>query len=314
MKPTLNGKALGFSKWLRVLGLVVLLFVVLKYVDLERFSTNLQNADIHFLGLGIFSTLLIVPLASIRSRLFLLCGQVDKTLLHCSAAVLCGLALNLLLPARGGDIAKVAFLRTNSDDKWSTLTAICLLERGFDILSLSFIGLFASLILNFYECTIFSCFTALTAAIGIFAITRTNSLPVIGKKFSPLAEVAFQTFKCPRTLFKAFIASLASSLNNVLLMGFFMKAVDPLAQISHSFAVSPIAAVAGSLPISPWGLGTRDGTLVYLLRNQLPTESTLAASFFYMISTQLILGSIGVPVLLMQKRKFSRLGENDNTP
>lgn len=314
MKPTTNGKTTGFAKWLRVLGLVFFLFVVFRYVDLERFSENLKNANGHFLILGIFTSLLIVPLAAIRLRLFLLCGKVDKKLLPCSAAVLCGLALNLLLPARGGDIAKVAFLRNSPEDKWTTLTGICLLERGFDVLSLSFIGLFASLIFNFFECTIFSCLTALTAGIGILAITRTDSIPVIGKKLSPLAAVAVQSFKRPRTLLKAFAASLACCLNNVLLMGFLLKATDPLAQISHSFAVSPIAAIAGSLPVSPWGLGTRDGTLVYLLRDHLPTESTLAASFLYMVSTQLILGFIGVPILLIQQRKFSTQGEGESIP
>ena len=200
-------------------------------------------------------------------------------------------------------MAKVAFLRNESRPEWSTLIGLSLLERGFDVLSLSFIGLAASLALGFKECALLAMLILITALVSILVLSKTGSIPLVKNKLRPMADTMKEALKSPKDLMPAISASICCSSNNLLVMGLLLKSTDSQALVSHSFAASPIAAIAGSIPISPLGLGTRDGALAYLLRNHLPSESSLSASLLYAFATQLLLGIIGLPLLLRYRNR-----------
>ncbi len=57
-----------------------------------------------------------------------------------------------------------------------------------------------------------------------------------------------------------------------------VRSIVPLAAISQS---TPIAILAGSAPISISGIGTRDGTMLLLLRSYGSDAEVVAASFLF---------------------------------
>ena len=86
-------------------------------------------------------------------------------------------------------------------------------------------------------------------------------------------------------------------------MCFLVKAFDDTVSSAHIFAATPPSILAGILPVSLWGVGTRDGALAYYLQAVTAPENALSAGFFYTVLVYWLLGLIGLPALLFAKRK-----------
>ena len=86
-------------------------------------------------------------------------------------------------------------------------------------------------------------------------------------------------------------------------MGFLIKAFDESVTATHVFAATPPSILAGIVPVSLWGVGTRDGALAYYLQGVTAAENALSAGFFYTVLVYWFLGLIGLPSLLFTKRK-----------
>ena len=84
-------------------------------------------------------------------------------------------------------------------------------------------------------------------------------------------------------------------------MGLLLKAFDSNITFAHSLAVSPPSIFAGIVPLSLWGVGTRDGALAYFLHGVTAPEIAISAGFFYTALVYWLLGLIGTPFLLFAK-------------
>ena len=62
-------------------------------------------------------------------------------------------------------------------------------------------------------------------------------------------------------------------------------------------ASGPIAIFSGLLPVSISGIGTRDATLAYLLRDVAAPETVVAATMLYTVLAYWFLAALGAVVL-----------------
>jgi hypothetical protein len=87
-------------------------------------------------------------------------------------------------------------------------------------------------------------------------------------------------------------------MNNILILTCVLRAVGqgdvPLVQI---VANVPLAILAGIVPISISGIGTRDGVLVMLLAEYAEPSGVLAAAFLYTALVYWFLAGIGLVAL-----------------
>ena len=67
-------------------------------------------------------------------------------------------------------------------------------------------------------------------------------------------------------------------------------------------AAAPPSMFVGILPISLWGVGTRDAALAYFLNGFTLIENTMAAGFLYTALVYWLLGLIGTPILILSGR------------
>jgi uncharacterized membrane protein YbhN (UPF0104 family) len=79
-----------------------------------------------------------------------------------------------------------------------------------------------------------------------------------------------------------------------------VRSIVPLAAISQT---TPIAILAGSAPISVSGIGTRDGTMLLLLRSYGSDAEVVAASFLF---TAVIFGFLPLVGFLAFGREMLR--------
>ena len=278
-------------------------------VDLQKLSKAITQADISFILSALFIAVLSPLLTSSRLKLFLLVTGTQISYSRCFTANLCGLSLNLFLPARGGDLLKLAFLRKNEQPSWGILVGVALLERGFDVLALSLLGLTGSLILGLHEATIATGIITITAITGLLVLPRMGSMPIIGKKAKSFSKIVVEANKRKVSLFNCFCVCCLCWTANLMIMGCLLKAFDRNITILHSFAVTPPSIFAGLVPVSLWGVGTRDGALAYFLQGITAPEIAISAGFLYTALVYWLLGLLGSPFLLFAKRN-----QKESTP
>ena len=248
------------------------------FIDFETLSKKILDAEIAFL-LPAFVIAALSPLfTSARLKLFLFATGTHIAFSRCLMASVVRLSLNLLIPARGGDLVKLAFLRKDGNPPWDLLAGAALLERGFDVLALSLIGLFASLWLGLPDAATVTGILAILTCGGLVLLPSVRHLPVIGRKAENFSEVIKHAAKRKRRLFACFLACCCWSVNSVI-MGLLIKSFDQDVSLSYAFATTPPSIIAGIIPVSLWGVGTRDGALAYLLQDLTSLENALSAGF-----------------------------------
>ncbi len=225
---------------------------------------------------------------------------------------MCGLSLNLFLPARGGDLLKLAYLPKNQKSSWRILAGAALLERTFDILALGLIGLTASLLLGLYNLAISESLVVIFIILGFLLLPMMGSIPIIGKKAGKLSEVIKEISRRKLELLACFFTSCLCWTTNSIIMCLLVKAFDDTVPSTHVFAATPPSILAGIIPVSLWGVGTRDAALAYYLQGITAPENALSAGFFYTALVYWLLGLIGLPTLFFAKRKQKNI--TDESP
>lgn len=305
MKNQISSGTKRFPKklLLRLAGTAVVLYILLSVTDTEKIAKALENAETGYLLSAFLITITSPFLTSFRLKVFLSAIGTKVAYNKCLVASLCGLSLNLILPARGGDLVKLAYLRENGKPSWPILAGAALLERGFDVLALGLIGLTASLLLGLQNAAIAAGFVATATTLGLLLLPRMGSLPVVGKKAGNFAAIIQKTSRKKLYLLGCLCTCCLCWTANSVIMGFLVKAFDHTVSLTHVFSATPPSIIAGIVPVSLWGVGTRDGALAYFLQGSTPAENAISAGFLYTVLVYWLLGLIGLPVLFFAKRK-----------
>ena len=90
---------------------------------------------------------------------------------------------------------------------------------------------------------------------------------------------------------------------NLTIMGLLLNALDDSYSLPLAFAVTPPSIFAGMVPVSLWGIGTRDGALAYFMNGMTSPEIAISAGCLYTALVYWLLGLVGTPFLLFAKMK-----------
>ena len=293
----------GFIFFLRATAAFTIIAILFQIIDIEKVRTELSQANWTWIIYALVITSLSPLLAAIRLKHFLTTMGLSLCYNLCLKVSLLGLSLNLLIPARGGDLAKFALLKNDLTNlPLQTLISTALLERGFDVLALGLIGLTSALIIQAPEAAIIAGILASIAAIGLVVLPLAEALPVVGKKLRPIAQNISIAYKHKKTLILAFLSAVLFWILVSSIMGCLLKAFDPNITFLYSFAVTPASIFVGLVPVSLWGVGTRDGALAYFLQGITSPEIAISAGFLYTALVYWLLGLLGTPFLLFAKR------------
>ncbi len=296
----------------RILATIVIIAILLNTLDLEEIPSTLRSSDLNFVTAATLLAILYIPLASIRLKLFLFVNELNISFKDCLGATMCGLALNLFLPTRGGDFAKLAYLRKKDQPSWAMLVSTTVLERGCDILSLGIIGFSSSLGIGLFDASIVN--GALIAIVALFLVflPKLNSIPVFGKHLDGFSSSLTRAYQSKTLFFYCFLASLICWIINSSVMGCLIKSFDHSITFFHAFSVTPPSIIAGIIPVSLWGVGTRDGALVFFLQDFTASKNAISAGFLYTVIAYWLLGLLGLPFLASFRGKIRNLQNNQN--
>ena len=282
-------------------GSLVLVFLF-SIVDLKGVEESLSKTNPTPLLVACLLVVLSPLINAFRLKTFLEVVDFFPNFSNALRASLCGFALNVILPARGGDLAKVAFLCGENHKQWSKLSGAVILERSFDLLALGLIGLLASLITSNYKGAPLSGLVVFTCIFGMVFFSKFHRFPLLGPKLKNFNEAFRLIIPRRRKVFRGFLVSILCWSNNCLIIALLLQSIDRTFHIWLAYSAAPPAIFVGILPISIWGVGTRDAALVYFLDGCTLIENTMAAGFLYTALVYWLLGLIGVPALVYSRK------------
>ncbi len=268
----------------RAISLVVslgILAVLYWKIDFARAIPVFANASIPWLAA---SLLMVVPLTLLTAgRLCqLMPRQHPLGFLEANRLILLASVLNLVLPSKMGDMAKSVFMADRGHLRGSLALALVVFEKACDMLSLLVWCVFGLLLYPQKDAV----FWALTAAVGagflalalLLGSTHFANLCFgLGERFAPgKMGGKFATMRASWTEMHGYFwedkARLARIAGNSLFIWFlhlvqiwmFTLALKTTVPFLASLALSPLAILAGLMPLTFAGVGTRDAALVYL--------------------------------------------------
>lgn len=265
----------------RLAGLAVsliILAILWWMVDLDAIVTAVRGADPLWLGLGI---LMVIPLTLVTAWRFRMLSRTHLPLGTATRLILSASTLNLILPSKMGDLAKSYVLTSRYGYDGKLALALVVMEKMLDMASLLFWGVLAMLWLGRDEPLLWLA----AAAIGGLLLLLIVFLSPLGLSawliglagrllpggagewvsgFGAEWQEAVRWFWSARgRMASVVLVSLALWVAHLAQFWLFAQALAPVPFLDN-MAFATLAILAGLLPLTMAGVGTRDGAILFL--------------------------------------------------
>lgn len=258
----------------------VLLVLLYRLIDFSTLISAMRMADPTLLTIGISA---IVPLVLATAwRFSVLTGAARIGILKSIELILVASTLNLFLPSKMGDIAKAAVLVDRDGMDAKLALSICVFEKALDLASLLLLGAMALLYVA-GDSPLLWVLAALTTLLLFGLVVVMMPLGLVPKLASIAGKFANGRIT---TLFQRFSQTWQSVINwfwadwkravavvilsigiwagHLMQFWLFALAIGVVIPILDNMAFATLGILAGLLPVTIAGIGSRDVALVHL--------------------------------------------------
>jgi len=291
----------------------MMLLVIYWQIDLSGLLVVLQNCSVVWI---VISLGMVVPLTLLTAwRLQQLTPQSTSLgFAEANRLILVACVLNMVLPSKMGDIAKAYFIKERGHLDGKLSLSLVVFEKVCDLLSLLLWCGFGLLLYppKGWLFWLMSSSVALGLGVGLlllssrrfaqvfFAlgqeITPTKLRPKLAKLQLAWGEMHRYFWSNPVQLGKVTSLSIGIWFLHLLQIWFFIFALKAWAPFLANLALAPLALLAGLLPLTFAGVGTRDAALIALYHPYF-NASTAAALGLLCTSRYLLPAIAGLPFL-----------------
>jgi glycosyltransferase 2 family protein len=266
----------------RLIALLVsttLLVLLYRLIDFSTLTDAIRKSDPTLLAAGLLA---VIPLTlGTAWRFSILTGHARVGILKSIEVILVASTLNLFLPAKMGDVAKAAVLVERDGMDGKLALSICIFEKTLDLASLVLLGVIAL----FYvagDSPLLRVLAALTGALLLLLVgvilpvgLLSTAASLVGKilnariagllaRFSGTWQsVVVWFWSDRRRAVGVVILSIAIWAGHLMQFWLFALAIGAIIPILDSMAFATLGILAGLLPFTFAGIGTRDVTLVH---------------------------------------------------
>ncbi len=257
-------------------GLLLLLY---RLIDFSSLIVAMRMADPTLLAVGIS---LVIPLTLATAwRFSILTGLKRIGILRSTELILAASSLNLFLPSKMGDLAKAVVLVDRDGMDAKLALSICLFEKALDLASLVLLGGIALLYVA-SDSPLLWVLAAMTTLLSIALILMMLPIGVGPKVASVAAKLAngrvtaflqgfAETWQSVVEWFwsdrKRAVAVLVLSIGiwagHLMQFWLFARALGAIIPILDNMAFATLGILAGLLPFTFAGIGSRDMALVH---------------------------------------------------
>ncbi|MEA5533454.1 lysylphosphatidylglycerol synthase transmembrane domain-containing protein [Crocosphaera sp. XPORK-15E] len=292
---------------------VTILLIIYSKIDFQGLINVFKNCDpfLMFISLG-----MVFPITMFTSwRLQQLMPKgTSLGFLEANRLILGASVLNMVLPSKMGDIAKAYFLRERGHLSGSLSLSLVIFEKTSDMLSLLLWCVFG-LVIYSDKNSLFWIMTAAVASGLIFGLLLLGSRKfaqiffILSQKIAPKKikqklqnlqasweEMHNYFWGDKQQLFKIASTSIFIWFLHLLQIWLFILALRAFTPFWVNLALSPLAILAGLLPLTFAGVGTRDAALIFFYQPYFDA-ATGAALGLLCTSRYFLPAIIGLPFL-----------------
>ena len=288
----------------KAIGLLVslaLLALIWWQVDLGAIAAAVRAANPWWLGAGLLT---IIPLTLATAARFGMLCRTPIGLWQATRLILSASTLNLVLPSKMGDLAKGLVLTGRHGFDAKLAVALVVMERSLDMASLLAWGVLALLWVGRSDPLLMLAALGVAALLAILLVLL-SPWPLAGKLIGLLGRLApgragrwltgFATewqeavrwfWSDRRRVAKVWLVSLAIWGGHLAQFWLFAQGLAPVPFLDN-LAFATLAILAGLLPFTMAGIGTRDAAILFLYRPYLaPGQAAVLgvlATFRYLL-------------------------------
>jgi len=288
-----------------VAGFLVTVAALLRLIDLPAVAETLHDADRRWVSAALVLALAATVLTSLRLWLFLRAAGEPRSWRRCWSAIMASLTLNAVLPSRGGDLVKAVFL-TEPGGATTVLLGVVLLERVLDVLVLGLFSFAAAVVTRWHTALVPALVVTLAPCIALLVLRFSRRVPFWTEKFERLGRATRCVAQRKGYLSAAILLACLAWFNNICILACLLRGVSVMLPFERVLAAGPLAILAGIIPVSLSGVGTRDGALVLLLRDVAEPPAVLAAGVLYTVVAYWFLAVLGIVALGRETLRTTR--------
>ena len=271
---------------------IVILALIYWQIDFNRILAVLGRLDPLYLVLGLLMFAPLIAAVSYRMQI-MLPGEARMPFGDSMGLILAAQVLNMVLPSKMGDIAKLFFIEKRGYASRGLAFALVIFERICDVMALLFWGLIGLILLPGRD-ELLGGF-ALVIGVGLVSggvvlaspglarllfVVLERILPAkFAAKVSKISDAWFQMqsyfWEHPLRTGGIVLLSLVTWFFNLSQVWLFALAIGSVSLLTN-LALAPLANLAGLLPITFAGIGTRDAAIIYFYEPYLGTDGGAA--------------------------------------
>ena len=295
-----------FLKKVIIYSITILIITYIAYnFDWKILVKTGEKANLWFLISGISCFIFYPLIVALRWQKILYYHSYFCSTKECIQAALHSFSANLIAPAKSGDFIKALSMKSIKEK--SQLITIILSERLADLIILSSI----IFITNIYYFQIWKSLFGLVILSGILflvIISKYFYIKFNNKKLIKLQNIILNAFLPWRTMSNKMLKIAMYSLLNWIIGTFqiwcFFNSLN--IEISYLIALSifPLTVLISTIPITPAGIGVREGAFIILFSNYASLEICVFVSILYFLSSTAvnsIVGSFFIKTLFTEK-------------
>ncbi|WP_088240050.1 lysylphosphatidylglycerol synthase transmembrane domain-containing protein [Calothrix rhizosoleniae] len=267
------------KKFISIVVSLVILTIIYWKIDFPKLVEVFQNCDRLWMVISLLMVFPLTMLAAWRLQQLMPSGN-RLGFGEANRLILAASVLNMVLPSKMGDIAKAYFMKEKGHLHGLLSLSLVVFEKACDMLSLLLWCAFG-LILYPQKDWLFWVMTTVVVfglIIGILLLTSLKfthlffklSQKILSAKFRPKInklrlsweEMHKYFWQDNYSLFKIAGISIFIWFGHLLQIWFFILALKAWAPFLAHLALSPLAILAGLLPLTFAGVGTRDAALI----------------------------------------------------
>ncbi len=289
---------------------------IISRFDFSLFKQVLDKSDPALLALAA-CLILLVPFFTACRWLGVVRAQSKEHIPYTLALRACMAAnvMNSFLPSKAGDMAKVIYVRKRLGLVSGIGTVI--VERMSDLFMMGILGLIG----YFYSGKSSGLIVGvllLAFVLGIFLTAffiPFEKLPLpssIQNALKSIRSVAVKWISSPANV----LLTTGGALGTWILMGSTLctleAAIAANPQPGATLAAYPVAVLAGMLPVTVSGIGTRDAAFVALLSSHMLIEEAGFIALSYTVLAYWFIAAVSTPFVLNEIRRFIKLPRDTN--
>ena len=300
----------------RLISLIVsLLILAIIYTKIDGLGLVAVFQNCHRLWMAI-ALAMVVPLTMLTSWRLQQLTPVSAGLgfMQANQLILAASVLNMVLPSKMGDLAKAYFMRDRGHLSGSLALSLVVFEKACDMLSLLLWCAFGLIVYPQKDGLFWLMTAGVTGGliVGIFLLSSRQFAQLFFAGISRIAPKKIQIkldkmrfswgemhdyfWRDRQQLIKITGTSILIWFGHLLQIWFFILALNAAVPLLANLALSPLAILAGLMPLTFAGVGTRDAALILFYQPYFD-PATGAALGLLCASRYLIPAIAGLPFL-----------------